>query len=372
MQTKIEKEIREYLKNWPNLVHRYAQSDHRKAIIQIINTFLPCIGLWVVMYLTFGISYWLTLGLALVNAFFMVRIFIIQHDCGHHSFFNSRVWNNIIGYACSFFSAIPYRYWARSHSFHHGHSGQLEVRDIGDIHTLTVKEFKELSRWNRFKYRIYRMPLVLFVLGPAYYMLVPNRLPLIKLKGWEASRWSMVKNNILLGGLYLTLGYLLGWKQFFLIQLPIVLLFAIIAVWFFFVQHHHEHTYKQWKENWEYLVAAIKGSTYYKLPKVFQWLTGNIGFHHIHHLNSRIPNYHLEKCARENPILNEFVTEMTFFESLKCMFHKLWDEETQRMISFREFYRRERGSLYCNILALSMQFSMARAVAVGSSSGQSR
>lgn len=342
MSNNLNQEITEVLREWPKMVHRYAKSDKKKAIIQIFNTFLPFIGLWVLMYFSLDYSYWLTLGIAVVAAFFMVRIFIIQHDCGHQSFFNSRRWNNFVGYFCSFFSTIPFKYWARSHSFHHGHCGQIEVSSIGDIKTLTVNQFRKLSPFKRFSYRIFRMPLVLFLIGPIYYMLIPNRFPLIRMKGWHKTRLSLLSNNAFVILVYIGLGYLLGWQKFLFIQLTVVALFFIIAVWFFYVQHQHEPNYREWKENWEFLLAAIKGSTYYKLPKVFQWLTGNIGFHHIHHLNSRIPNYNLEKCAKENPIFQKYITKITFLQSLKCMFHKLWDEEQERMISFREFYRMER------------------------------
>jgi len=335
-------EIKKHLQNWTEIVQRYQTPSSRKAVIQILTSFLPFLGLWVLMYLSLSWSYWITLGLGLLNGFFLVRIFIIQHDCGHQSFFKSRRWNNAVGYVCSFFSAIPYKYWARSHNFHHAHAGQLEHREIGDISVLTVKEYEALSPWGKFRYRLYRSAPVMFVLGPMYYLLVPLRLPLVRLRGWERAHVSQLVNNVLLVALYVSLGALLGWKEFFAVQLTVIAIFAVIAIWFFYVQHQHEETYKAWKENWEYLLAAIKGSTYYKLPRVFQWLTGNIGFHHIHHLSSLIPNYNLEWCARENPILNRYVTVLTFRSSLKCIFNHLWDEERQQMISFREFNRRRR------------------------------
>ena len=338
-------EITEKLKNWTTIVQKYQQPDTKKAIIQLLTSFLPFLGLWILMYFSLDWHYGITIVLAIVNAFFMVRIFIIQHDCGHQSFFKSRRWNNIIGFSCSFFSSIPYKYWAKSHAFHHAHCGQLEhdVRDIGDIHYKTVREFRELSRWNQWKYRIYRSAPVMFVLGPLYYALVPLRIPVINLKGWKNVRYSQIFNNIFMLGIYVLLAYLLGWDKFILIHIPLLIAFFVIAVWFFYVQHQHGEAYKAWKNNWEYLLAALQGSTYYKLPKLFQWLTGNIGFHHIHHLSSKIPNYNLEKCNRENPIFEKYATTLTFFQSLKTIFNTLWDEEQQRMISFREFYRREKN-----------------------------
>lgn len=344
-QRPADQQIRETLKDWPKIVAKYQIPDRRKAYTQILNTFLPFIGLWILMYFSLSWSYWITLGLAVVNAFFMVRIFIIQHDCGHQSFLKKRRINDAIGLVCSFFSSIPYEYWSRSHSFHHAHCGQLEVRDIGDINTLTVKEYKEMGFLKRLGYRIFRNPVVLFLFGPIYYLAVNVRFPLISLKGWKKIKWSQFYNNVYLVLIYALVAFIVGWKQFFLVHVPIVVIFAIIAIWFFYVQHQHEHTYKQWKENWEYLFSSIKGSTYYKLPKVFQWLTGNIGLHHIHHLSSKIPNYHLTRVQEENPILTQYVTTVGFWESLSFMFHHLWDEENQRMISFGKFYQLERAGL---------------------------
>lgn len=342
MQTYSNEEIKQALRNWQALLQEYSQADKTKAIIQLVNTFLPFLGLWVLMYFSLFWSYWITLGLALINGFFMVRIFIIQHDCGHKSFLPSQAWNRVVGFICSLFSTIPFDYWSRQHSFHHGHNGELEVRDIGDIYLMTEEEFRQASRWKRFTYRLFRMPVVTFIIGPISYLIFNMRLPLTRFEGWNGTIRRMHLNNLLIAAVYIGLGYLLGWKRFLMVQLPIVFVFFIIAIWFFYVQHQHEIAYKQWKKNWDYLLSAIIGSTFYKLPKVVHWLTGNIGYHHIHHLNSKIPNYHLIRCAEENPILQKYITSITFFDSLKCMFHKLWSEEQQRMITFREFYQRER------------------------------
>ncbi|MGK0388512.1 MAG: omega-6 fatty acid desaturase (delta-12 desaturase) [Maribacter sp.] len=344
-----EKEIKQKLKNWGKMIRQYQRPSNAKAVIQILNSFLPFIGIWILMYFSLGYSYIITFLLAVINGFFLVRIFIIQHDCGHQSFFKSRKWNNLVGTVCSFFSTIPFKYWASVHNFHHAHTGQLEHRDIGDIDFLTVNEYRELSKWGRFKYRLFRNPFILFGLVPVIYLSISNRFPTIRsksLKGFSIKkinkdRLLQLFNNLALLGIYVGLGFALGWSHFFLIQLPIVLTFMIIAFWFFYVQHQHEETYMHWQENWDYVMAAIKGASYYKLPKIFQWLTGNIGLHHIHHLSAGIPNYNLVKCAKDNPILQQFVTVITFKESLTLMFHKLWDEESQRMISFGEYKRME-------------------------------
>lgn len=338
------KEIKKFLQNWAKIVAKYQTPDKKKAILQIITSFGPFIAVWVLMYFSLDWHYGITLALAILNAFFLVRIFIIQHDCGHQAFFGSKKANNAVGLICSFFSTMPFKYWARSHAFHHSHCGQLEmgVRDIGDVHVKTVEEYRALSPFKRFGYRVYRSMPVMLVFGPIYYTGVLMRFPIINKEGWKKTRLSQVFNNVYMYLVWALLAAVLGWKEFFMVQVPIIFLFFVIAVWFFYVQHQHEDTYKQWKENWEYLLAAIKGSTYYKLPKVFQWLTGNIGFHHIHHLSSKIPNYNLEKCAKENPIINKYTTTLTFTKSLKTMFNHLWDEQQQKMISFREFYRLEK------------------------------
>jgi len=338
----LEEEIKDSLQNWQHLIKDYQQPCTKRATLQIVNTFLPFLGLWVLMYLSLSWSIWITIGLGIVNAFFLARIFIIQHDCGHQSFLKSKKLNNLIGVFSSFFTSIPYKYWAKVHAFHHGHTGQLEHRDIGDIDFLTVEEYRNKSKWGKLKYRIFRNPIVLFLFAPVIYVVLTNRLPMYSFKGLKKVKRSQLVNNLLILGLYGVLAFLLGWKKFLFVHLFIIVGFSIIAFWFFYVQHQHEEAYKQWRENWNFLVAAIKGSTYYKLPRVFNWLTGNIGFHHIHHLSPRIPNYHLPRCARENPIFQKYVTTINFRESLKCMFHKLWDEETERMITFKEYYQRER------------------------------
>ena len=336
----VRAKVSDVLKKW----RPYQKPNHKKAVVQILNSFLPFIGIWILMYLLWDISKWAVVGLGLLNAFFLVRIFIIQHDCGHRTFVRSGFWRNVIGYSCSLFSSIPYHYWAKSHHFHHQHNGMLEVRDIGDIHTLTVDEFKQKNRWQRFLYRIYRTPLVLFVLGPIYYVMIHNRLPLINFPEFKKIKWSLYIYNGVLIGIIALLCWLLDWQKIIAVHGITLGFFAIIAVWFFSVQHQHEHGYKHWKVNWDFLSAAITGSSYYKLPRLMNWFTGNIAIHHVHHLNPAIPNYHLAACVEATPWINQYTTEITFWESLKLMSHKLWDESTERMISFKEFYRREKKS----------------------------
>ncbi len=338
-------EIKQQLANWIQIVGKYQKADNRKAVWQMVNTLLPFLGLWVLMYFSLDWSYWITLALALVNGLFMIRVFIIQHDCGHHSFLKNNKVNDAIGFCMSFISSIPYKYWAGTHNFHHSHNGQLETTSLGDIKTLTVKEYSDLSLFKKIRYRLFRSPFVMFTIGPIYYLGISCRLPLVHLKPWNKYLRNLTFNNLLIAGFYVGLAFLIGWKEFLMIQVPILLVFGVIAIWFFYVQHQHEESYKQWKGNWDYLLSAIKGSTYYKLPRWMQWFSGNIGFHHIHHLNPNIPNYVLEQCAKDNPILQKYVTTINFKESLQCLSHKLWDEGQQKMISFREYRRMKNNGL---------------------------
>lgn len=334
-KTEFTKRIKVALK----VVKQYQRPNHLKATIQILNSFGPFIGVWILMYFLWDYSVLLTFGLALVNAFFLVRIFIIQHDCGHKSFVRSSKARKVIGYLCSLFSSIPFFYWAKSHHFHHSNNGMLEVRDIGDITTLTVEEYKSLSKMAKFKYRLYRSTFVMFFLGPIYYVFIHNRLPLIKEKEFKKAEPGLWIHNIVYAGLIVGLCFLLDWKKFLIIHTMILAVFSVIAIWFFYIQHQHEHAYKEWRNKWEYLYAAIKGSSYYKLPSIFNWLTGNIAIHHIHHLNPTIPNYNLKKSMKAIEWINQYTSEINFFESLKTASHKLWDEAQGRMITFGEYSR---------------------------------
>ncbi|MEQ9231042.1 MAG: fatty acid desaturase [Cyclobacteriaceae bacterium] len=335
----INEEIRKTLSNWKDMISKYQIPNNKKAILQLVSTFLPFIGIWIAIYFVVQYSVWLSIPLFALNALFLFRIFVIQHDCGHYSFFKSKRLNNLIGTLCSVFSFIPYSYWSKVHSFHHGHTGQLEVHEIGDVPTITVKEYEERNWFGRFKYRVFRFPLVTFVIAPIYYFLIPCRYPTISFDKLGKYLKITLKDNFWIALTYVVVGTLIGWPLFLLIQFIIIFLFGVAAFWFFYVQHQHEFTYKQWKGNWDYLLSAIRGSSYYKLPKMFQWFTGNIGFHHIHHLSSRIPNYNLPKCFKEQPDLSKYVSVIKFWPSLKMMHYKLWDEEREKMIRFSEYYK---------------------------------
>jgi len=337
---KLNSEIKKALANWKEIISKYQVPNNKKAIIQIANTFLPFLGLWILTYFALKWSILLAIPLFIINTGFMVRIFIIQHDCGHQSFFKSKKLNNVIGTICSVCSFIPFKYWAKVHNFHHGHSGQLEVRDIGDIPTITVKEYMERNWWGKLKYRIWRFPVVTFVIAPMYYFIVSCRYPTFSFNNKTKYLKMVIKDNFWIALSYLVVGFIIGWKMFHAVQLTLVVMFGVVAFWFFYVQHQHEFSYKHWKDNWDFLLSSIRGSSYYKLPRVFHWLSGNIGYHHIHHLSSLIPNYNLPKVFREEPILNKYVTVVTFWDSLKMIRHKLWDEKQEKMISFSEYRRK--------------------------------
>ncbi|MBV6474473.1 MAG: Fatty acid desaturase [Saprospiraceae bacterium] len=342
MHQASDKDFLEKVKLALQTIKPWQKTDGGKAAIQLLTSFGPFLLLWIVIYLVWDLSTWAAVGLSMVNALFLVRIFIIQHDCGHQSFVSNGSWRKLIGHACSLMSSIPYTYWAGSHQFHHANNGRLEVRDIGDIDTLTVREYAALSRWGRFRYRLYRSPLVMFFLGPIYYVFIHNRLPLIHLPEFRRFRPGLLLSNVVYLTALISLCFLLDWQKFLAIHTIILCAFAVVAIWFFYVQHQHEHGYKHWRDKWEFAHAAVQGSSFYRLPRWLNWFTGNIAYHHIHHLNPAIPNYHLRQCMEAIPWFSRYTTEIRFFESLRLAGHKLWDEQSERMIGFREYARMQR------------------------------
>jgi acyl-lipid omega-6 desaturase (Delta-12 desaturase) len=320
---------------WATLVAKYQNPSPWKSIGQAANSFIPFFLIWYLMYLSLAYSYWLTLGLALPAAGFLVRIFIIQHDCGHGSFFKSRKANDYLGSICGLLTLTPYYYWRKSHAIHHATAGNLAERGNGDVYTMTVKEYLQQSQWGRLKYRLYRHPLILFVFAPTFLFLVLYRFPHPDSKSWKRERASVWGTNLALAAIVAALSLTLGFKTFLLVQLPITILSATLGTWLFFVQHQFEDTYWAKEGEWDYTLAALQGSSYYKLPKLLQWFTGNIGFHHIHHLSPRIPNYLLEKCHEENPLLQQVVV-LTLWSSIRTISLSLWDEEQGRLVSFRQ------------------------------------
>jgi acyl-lipid omega-6 desaturase (Delta-12 desaturase) len=309
----------------------FINSDWRKSTWQIINSVVPYFAMMAGMYWSLQYSYLLTLLLAVPAAGFMVRIFIIFHDCGHGSFFNSTRVNNTIGSIAGLFLFVPYHQWRHDHAKHHATCSDLDRRGVGDVWTLTVSEYKALPKGKRFLYRLYRNPVVLFVLGPIYMIFINNRLATSGSKKRE--RRSVYLTNLGLVIILALMSMTIGLKSYLLIQIPVIMIAWMAGIWLFYVQHQFEDTYWEKHENWDYFDAAIQGSSFYKLPVLLQWFSGNIGFHHVHHFNARIPNYNLQNCHEQ---IQEFknIKPVTLLSSLKLMNLSLWDEKNRRLIGF--------------------------------------
>lgn len=319
----------------------YERSDIRRSLWQVTNTTVPFAVLWVLTYFSLSVSFWLALVLAIPTAGFLIRTFIIFHDCCHHSFFKSRRANTVVGIIMGLLTFFPYHKWKFEHSVHHATSGNLNKRGTGDIWTLTVAEYLALSSWKRLVYRLYRNPFVMFGLGPIHIMLIEYRL---NRKGaGRKERWNTYGTNVALLVLVGVLYWALGWK-FLVVQGLILYISAMAGIWLFYVQHQFEDTYFEKADNWDYVSAALQGSSFYKLPKVLQWMTGNIGLHHIHHLGPRVPNYHLQRVYDNSPQLQN-VPSIGLLHSLRSLRYRLWDEENKKFLGFRDLMRRKSGHL---------------------------
>ena len=287
------------------------------------------------MWFALHIGYGLYLLLAVPAAGFLVRLFMIQHDCGHGAFFRHRLANDWVGRVIGVLTLTPYDFWRRTHALHHATSGNLDRRGIGDVDTLTVKEYLSRSRWGRFRYRLYRHPLVMFGIGPAYLFILQQRLPVgLMRSGWQPWLSTMATNGAI-ALLAAVVIWAVGIGPFLLVQLPIMLIGASLGVWLFYVQHQFEDTFWAHDQTWNVQVAALRGSSHYDLPVVLRWFTANIGVHHIHHLCSRIPFYRLPLALRNHPDLTK-VGRLSLGQSLLCVRLVLWDEAARRLISFRE------------------------------------
>jgi omega-6 fatty acid desaturase (delta-12 desaturase) len=320
---------------WAQILADYREPSCARSILEIVITALPFALLWLLMWASLDIGYWLCLLLSVPTAGFLVRLFMIQHDCGHGAFFRQRLVNDWVGRVIGVLTLTPYDFWRRTHAIHHANSGNLDHRGIGDIDVLTVREYLALSRWRQLLYRLYRHPLVMFGVGPAYHFVLRQRLPLgLMRSGWEP--WlSTMATNIAIGMLVATMIWLVGAGPFLLVHLPITLLGASIGVWLFYVQHQFEDTFWTHDEGWNFHEAALRGSSHYELPHVLRWFTANIGVHHVHHLCSRIPYYRLPRVLRDHPQLAA-VGRLTLLESLRCVRMALWDERRRRGIPFQE------------------------------------
>lgn len=296
-------------------------------------------GLWFAMWALSQVSPILTLLAAIPTAGMMVRLFMIQHDCGHSALFTSRMVNDWVGRAAGVLTLTPYDYWRQAHALHHAGSGNLDRRGFGDIDTLTIGEYLALDRLGRLRYRLYRHPLVMFGLGPAYLFILRHRLPFGAMKQGQMPWLSTLATNLAIAAVCGLLIYLVGLPAFLLIQLPVVIIGASIGVWLFYVQHQFERTYWERNPDWKHETAALHGSSYYDLPRPLMWITGNIGIHHLHHLSSRIPFHRLPQVLKDHPELKQ-IGRLTFWQSLKCVRLTLWDEKAKRLISFRDLGRR--------------------------------
>lgn len=320
---------------WTQALARYRQPSTGRSIVEIVITLVPLVAFWVLAWATLDIGYWLALPLAIAAAGFLVRLFAIQHDCSHGAFFRDRLANDWFGRFAGVLTFTPYGVWRRIHATHHASTGNLDRRGVGDVETLTVDEYRARSFWGRLRYRLYRHPLVMFGLGPAYLFILQHRLPVgLMRSGWRPWISSMATNlaTALIIGLLI---WLIGIKAFLLIHLPSLVLAASVGVWMFYVQHQFEQTSWASDQDWNLHNAALHGSSYYDLPAFLHWFTANIGVHHVHHLNSNIPYYRLPRVLRDHPELRH-VGRLTLLESFRCVRLVLWDETRRRLVTFRE------------------------------------
>lgn len=309
------------------------------SLLQLATSFGGFFATCVVMYLCLGISFWVSLPLSLLAAGFLVRIFIIQHDCGHGAFFRSQLANSLIGSLCSLTTLTPYAFWRRQHARHHGSWNNLDRRAASglDIYSscMTVAEYRRLGRRRQWFYRLCRHPIVSHLILPPIVFLLLYRLPFDAAKGWRHERRALHLTNLAVAGLFGGLGLVLGFERVLAVQLPIMVVASIIGVWLFSVQHRFESTLWAPEANWSFEDAALQGSSYLRLPRVLQWFTGNIGFHHIHHLNPRIPNYRLENCHR-SIVGAQSAPILTLWTALTAMRYALWHDDLRRMVKFSE------------------------------------
>lgn len=327
---------------WREALAPYAQSDARRAVTQLLNTALPFLALMALMIHGLDSGVWTALLLAVPAAGLLVRLFIIQHDCGHASFFKSRRLNNLLGRALGVLTLTPYACWRRDHAIHHATSGNLDRRGVGDISTLTVREYLQRPAWKRVAYRMYRHPFTLFAIGPVYQFLIRHRIPSGGPIRHRQSWISVLGTNASLVAIGAAMALTVGPQPFLLAYLPTIALAASIGVWLFYVQHQFEDTYWETERQWDFRAAALQGCSFYDLPRLLHWITGYIGYHHIHHLSSKVPNYHLSACFRANPEFQD-ARRLKLLESLRCARLALWDEERRKLVTFRHVHRTVRA-----------------------------
>ena len=329
---------REQVARWKKVLAPYLGPDNARSAGQLAISAGLFVGCWTATYFSLAVGYWLTLILAIPTAAFLMRLFMIQHDCGHGSYFRSQKVANAVGFVIGVLALTPYHYWRKTHAIHHAHSGDLDMRGFGDISTKTVKEYEAMSPWMRLGYRIYRNPFVIFGPGAAFHFLIKHRFPWDVPRAWKREWRSVWWTNAALAGIVALAWATIGLDRFLLVQVPVTLCACALGVWLFYVQHQFDEAYWHWHEDWNYFDAGLHGSSHLRLPKPLQWLTANIGLHHVHHLSARIPNYRLQRCHDENPEL-WVAPKMTIRDGLKTLNLALWDEGRRRLISFREYRR---------------------------------
>jgi acyl-lipid omega-6 desaturase (Delta-12 desaturase) len=322
-------------RDWMRIVGRFRDPNPVRSVLEVGITLVPFVLLWLFIWLSIHFHQWIGLILVIPAAAFLVRLFMIQHDCSHGSFFRHRGFNDWLGRAISVLTLTPYDYWRRAHAIHHATSGNLAQRGTGDIDTLTVCEYLALSRWRRFAYRLYRHPAVMFGIGPLYLFVVQHRLPVGMMRhGWQP--WlSTMATNFAIAAVIATVCSFIGLKTFLVIQMPIVALAASAGVWLFYIQHQFEDTFWADGRSWNIHEAALRGSSHYDLPGILRWFTANIGVHHVHHLCSKIPFYRLRQVLRSHPELMP-MGRLTLSESFRCVRLVLWDERRKKLVSFGE------------------------------------
>jgi omega-6 fatty acid desaturase (delta-12 desaturase) len=318
--------------SWRQAVAAYQEPDLWRSLWQVADSVIPYLGLWYLAYRLLDVSYWLTLAVSIPAAGFMVRVFIIFHDCGHGSFFASRKANDILGFLTGVLTFTPYHDWRAEHARHHATAGDLDRRGSGDVWTMTVSEYRAATPWRRVAYRLYRNPFVLLGLGPIYSFLIKQRVP--RRDSGRRGAVSVHLTNLALVAIYGTLFATLGIAKTLLVQLPILAIGGAAGIWLFYVQHQFETVYWERRGKRDFVAVALEGSSLYALPRILQWFSGNIGFHHIHHLSPAIPNYRLPKCYREQPLFQE-VNRLTLRSSLRSLRLRLYDEEARRLVGFR-------------------------------------
>lgn len=322
--------------DWRKEIAAYEKPRLKNSIWQLVNTIGPVVLLWLAAYWSLSLSIWLTLGLSVVTGGFLVRTFIIFHDCCHKSFFKHRKANDIVGTITGIMTYVPYLQWKHSHTLHHATCGNLDRRGTGDIWTMTVDEFVKATPLRKLVYRLYRSPFIMFTIGPVYIFLIDYRFN--RKRAGAKERYNTYLTNAAIAAVTALLCWAIGWQSFLLIQGTVFFVSSIAGIWLFYVQHQFEDSYYEMNDKWDYVQAAMQGSSYYKLPRILRWISGNIGFHHIHHLSPRIPNYNLGTVHNTNPRMRQ-VQEITLLTSLASLNFRLWDEASRKFIGFRAFKR---------------------------------